>query len=296
MQKICVIGPGRAGGAFAIALSKKGAKVSSLVARSPESVRLVADAIDPRPEVFSAEEIRSASADVYLITVNDERIQSVANALAGSIDPEGKTVLHVSGSRSSSVLSRLSAAGARTGSLHPLVSISNPQIGSRRFEGAYFCVEGDPEGVAVARELAETLGGIPFEIHTEKKPLYHASAVVACGHLVALIDTAVEALTLCGLSGADAMRVLLPLIASTVDNLKTQTPPEALTGTFARADVETFEAHLSALAGNDLDEFLEIYLLLGLRSLKLAEEHGADPRAVAEIRSGIESITKRSGG
>lgn len=288
-----MIGPGRAGGALAIALSKKGTGISSLVARRPEPARLIANALDPHPEILSLDELASASADVYVIAVNDDQIERIANLLSESIDPEGKTVLHLSGSRSSSLLSRLADSGASTGSLHPLVSISDPFIGSSRFEGAYFCVEGDAEAAAVARELAESLGGIPFEIPTEKKPLYHASAVVACGHLVALIDTAVEALTKCGIPGDRAGELLLPLVASTIENLKTQAPAEALTGTFARADVETFESHVSALAGSDLDEFFEVYLLLGLRSLKLAEERGADPQDIAEIRARIASLTGR---
>lgn len=296
MRKICVIGPGRAGGALAIALSRSGAGVISLVARSPESARRIAEAIDPAPEVFSLEEIDRTSADVYLIAVNDQKIPEAADALSGSIDAAGKTVLHVSGSRNASVLVRLSEAGAKTGSLHPLVSISDPHIGSRRFEGSYFCVEGDSEAVAVAREFARSLGGIPFEIPTNKKLLYHASAVVACGHLVALIDTSVEALERCGLSADDARKVLMPLISSTVENLKTQAPPEALTGTFARADVETFEAHLSAIAESDLEGFFDVYLLLGLRSLNIAEEHGVDPEDAAQIRARIESLSKGRAG
>ncbi|QQS42341.1 MAG: DUF2520 domain-containing protein [Acidobacteriota bacterium] len=290
MRKICVIGPGRAGGALAVALSKAGANVSHLVTRTRAGVSAITSAIGPPPAVLSPDEIASAEPDIYLITVNDEQIESVARSISARADVRDRIALHVSGSRSSSVLSALSDAGASVGSMHPLVSISDPLIGSSRFQGVYFCVEGDPEAVAAARELAGSLGGVPFEIPTEKKPLYHASAVVASGHLVALIDSALDALAQCGLSAADGRRVLLPLIESTVENLKTQTPAEALTGTFARADAETFEAHLAAVEGGDLEEFRTLYLLLGLRSLKLAEEHGADPVSVSKMRKHIEFL------
>ncbi|MCO6512546.1 MAG: DUF2520 domain-containing protein [Aridibacter famidurans] len=290
MRKICVIGPGRAGGALAVALSKGGEHVSHLVARTRAKASAVAGAIDLAPEVLSPDDIASVEADIFLITVNDERIEDVAGSISRAADVKGKIALHVSGSRSSSVLSALSEAGASVGSMHPLVSISDPLIGSSRFRGVYFCVEGDPEAVFTARELAGSLGGVPFEIPTAGKPLYHASAVVASGHLVALIDAALDALAKCGLSGAEGRRVLMPLISSTVENLKTQEPAEALTGTFARADVETFEAHLAAVEGAGLDGFLTVYLLLGLRSLTLAEEHGADPGDVAEMRRQIKSL------
>lgn len=274
-------------------MSKGGANVSHLVARDRGRVSAVAGAIDPAPEVLSPHEIASAAADIFLITVNDERIEDVAGSIGRAADVEGKIALHVSGSRSSSVLSALSDAGAHVGSMHPLVSISDPLTGSSRFRGVYFCVEGDPEAVSTARELAGSLGGVPFEIPTASKPLYHASAVVASGHFVALVDAALDALARCGLSGAEGRRVLMPLISSTVENLKTQEPAEALTGTFARADVETFEAHLAAIEEADLDEFRSVYLLLGLRSLKLAEEHGADPGDIANMRRQIGSLLKK---
>jgi predicted short-subunit dehydrogenase-like oxidoreductase (DUF2520 family) len=123
--------------------------------------------------------------------------------------------------------------------------------------------------------------------------LYHASAVTACGHLVALIDAAIEMLTKCGLDEKSAQQTLLPLIKSTVENLETQTPAEALTGTFARADVATFEKHLDALGENVSQELLEIYLQLGARSLHLAEKQGADAEGLKAIGKKI-SLAKKN--
>lgn len=292
MRKICVIGPGRAGGALAIALSEAGSVISALVARNAERAAPVADAIEPRPRIVDWAEISAVEADLFIIAVNDGIIAGAAADLASGEQVRGKTVLHLSGSRNASVLSTLKDAGAFTGGLHPLVSISDPFAGSKRFDGVYFCVEGDPEAVSEAREIAASLGGNPFEIPSSRKPLYHASAVVACGHLVALIDSASGALERCGLARDKALEVLLPLIQSTVKNLESQAAPEALTGTFARADLETMEAHLEAISDAGLDEFREIYLLLGQHSLRLAEEHGADPAAVAKMRDRLGSLLR----
>jgi predicted short-subunit dehydrogenase-like oxidoreductase (DUF2520 family) len=177
--------------------------------------------------------------------------------------------------------------------MHPLVSVSDPVVGADRFRGAYFCIEGNDEAVAAASELAESLGGNPFSIETKFKPLYHASAVMACGHMVALIDAALEMLSRCGIESERAQDVLLPLIRSTIENLETQSPAEALTGTFARADADAFERHLLAFDDEVSGEIRDIYLLLGERSMDLAERRGADPEKVAELRSRI-SIAKRN--
>ena len=106
---------------------------------------------------------------------------------------------------------------------------------------------------------------------------------MACGHLVALVDAAIEMLSKCGLNETDAQEILLPLIKSTVENLETQTTAESLTGTFARADVATFEKHLEMLQRNVSAQILEIYLLLGARSIRLAEKQGADKANLAKI-------------
>ena len=51
----------------------------------------------------------------------------------------------------------------------------------------------------IAEKLVTDLGGKSFSIETKYKTLYHASAVTACGHLVALLDVAFEMLSKCGL-------------------------------------------------------------------------------------------------
>jgi len=52
-------------------------------------------------------------------------------------------IFHTSGSLSSEILKDLKAVGCPTGSIHPLVSISDVRLGAERFADAYFCVEGD---------------------------------------------------------------------------------------------------------------------------------------------------------
>jgi predicted short-subunit dehydrogenase-like oxidoreductase (DUF2520 family) len=124
-------------------------------------------------------------------------------------------------------------------------------------------------GKAIVRDL----GGHSFSIRSEDKPLYHAAAVMVSGNLVALFDVGLEMLMHCGLSRKQARDVLTPLIASTVRSLRTKDPAQALTGTFSRGDVETVKRHLAALKSAELSEALELYRLLGQRSLKVTGKH-----------------------
>jgi predicted short-subunit dehydrogenase-like oxidoreductase (DUF2520 family) len=178
----------------------------------------------------------------------------------------------------------MAEVGFQTGSLHPLVSISEPVSGAQALRGAFFCIEGTTKAKGLARSIVRDLDGYSFTIKPEKKALYHAAAVMASPHLTTLFDLATELLAACGLSRSDAQKVFLPLLESTVNNLKTASSQKALTGTFARGDVATVRRHLEALSGKEFAGAREVYKLLGLHALAMAERNGLDPKVVKQIR------------
>ena len=285
-MKNSIIGIGRLGGALAIALAGSGFEVENLAARKGENAAKIAGVIEPKPKILSPDELGKITSDIIFITTQDSEIQNVAANLVQNLSTR-PIVFHTSGALSSEILQSLKESGCRVGSFHPLVSVSDPVLGAERFKSAYFCVEGDREAVIIAEQIVERLGGKAFSIETKYKTLYHASAVTACGHLVALIDVAVEMLSKCGLNTEKAQEVLLPLIRSTVENLSRQKTAAALTGTFARADIETMEKHLKVLSRNVSAEALEVYLQLGNRSVHLAEVQGGNVEKLKEMRKKI---------
>jgi predicted short-subunit dehydrogenase-like oxidoreductase (DUF2520 family) len=289
-MKISIIGIGRVGGALAIALAKNGYEIENLVARKKENAEKIAEFI--KSNILTENQFNQISSDIVFITTQDFEIENAAKSLAANLTIK-PIIFHTSGSLSSEVLQNLKEIGCQTGSIHPLVSISDSSLGAERFKDAYFCVEGDDEAVKIAEEIVENLGGKSFSIETKYKTLYHASAVTACGHLIALIDVAIEMLTKCGLDEKNAQEILLPLIKSTVENLSTQTTAAALTGTFARADVETLEKHLEVLQEDVSTEALEVYLQLGNRSAHLAEVQGASAENLKKMREKI-SLAKKN--
>lgn len=290
MHTVTIIGVGRVGGALASALPKTKYHIDSLMVRDRKRLAESATLVESLGKVIEFSEVSEIGSDIVLIATQDAYIASVAERLADLISV-GSTIFHLSGSLSSSVLAPLADRGCATGSIHPLVSISSPETGAAGFRNSYFCVEGDSAAVSVAEMIVADLGGKSFAIDTEKKPLYHAAAVMACGHLVALLDASIELMAKCGLDPGFSKNIILPLVKSTVDNLSEQNTAQALTGTFARADIETFERHLAALRPDATKQIRDIYLLLGERSLDMALERGADPTAITAIRDRI-SVAK----
>ena len=266
---VSIIGTGRLGTALAIALSGCGYSIQSLVARRAQTARKTATLLDGKPDVLAAKQLLSLRpADVFLISVPDDQIAAVATELSGlKFDA---TALHTSGALSADVLAPLRKRGWHTGSVHPLVSVSDTDAA---LAGAFWSVEGDAVALRIGKAIVRDLGGQSFSIRSEDKPLYHAAAVMVSGNVVALFDVALEMLMNCGLDRKTARSILLPLIASTVRSLQTKDTADALTGTFSRGDVETVKRHLAALKKSELRDALDLYRLLGQRSLKLGKDH-----------------------
>lgn len=250
------------------------------------------------------------SGDVYLFAVPDDAIREAARLLSQVVaadlsntkanrppsqtvkssksvkrSPAARIALHTSGARASDELAVLRACGLACGSMHPLISVTRADEGSKSLRDAFFALEGDERAVGFARRVVKSLGAHSFEIALPDKALYHAAAVVTSGHAVALFSLAVEMLKRCGLNEKQSSRILLPLLQSTVENLKRQPPADALTGSFARADTQTIERHLAAIDDADISDARRIYSLLGARSLRLMKnaDKPLDGQAVKAI-------------
>jgi predicted short-subunit dehydrogenase-like oxidoreductase (DUF2520 family) len=296
---VSIIGAGRLGQALAIALQSSGYPIMALVARHRQKAEKAAALLTYtklQPQVLAANQLMNLGrTELILIATPDDAIAKTARILAGLFQgQQGRTVLHTSGALSSAVLSPLAEKGFYTGSMHPLVSISDPVSGAQALRGAFYCLEGTRQAKLVAQSIVRDLSGRSFSIKPESKALYHAAAVMASPHLVALFDLATEMLAACGLNKGDAQKVLLPLLESTVNNLKASDPQKALTGTFARGDVATVRRHLSALSGKDLTQAREVYKLLGLRSVQLAKSAGSDPDRISKITELLKAVKPAS--
>ena len=163
--------------------------------------------------------------DLVLLCVPDTAISDVSRCLT----PGRAWVGHVSGA---TPLAALEPHEHRF-SLHPLQTFDRSGDPTQ-FDGAWAAITGDDEaGLAVARQLAETLGLQPFELADGDRTLYHAGAVFASNYLVTLQRAAVRL-------GVPA-EGLVPLMRGTIEH------GFDLTGPIARGDWATVEAHKQAI-------------------------------------------------
>jgi predicted short-subunit dehydrogenase-like oxidoreductase (DUF2520 family) len=287
---ISIIGAGRLGTALGLALRSCGYRILAMVSKHRSRARKAAASISASTEALDLGQLgKLPVSDLILICTPDDAIHSTANSLSESIDNTNRiTALHTSGALSSEILAPLKNAGLHTGSIHPLVSVSDPAVGAKGLRGAFYCVEGDPVAVKFAKSLVRDLGGHAFSIPANKKALYHAAAVMTAGHVVALLDLASEMLVASGLTPSEARKVLVPLLKSSVGNLEQSRPEKALTGTFARGDLATVAEHLKAFREANREDAMSVYRLLGKQSINIALRNGMDPSLVARVMAILE--------
>lgn len=227
-----VIGPGRAGSSLATALRRVGWRVDELVRRG-----------DPVDDV-------ATGVDLLVLAVPDGSIAEVA----ARVSPVDTTVVaHLAGSLGLDVLE----PHARRAALHPLVAMPNANVGAERLlGGGWFAIAGDD----LVRRVVDDLGGRSFEVLDEHRAAYHAAAVIASNHLVALLGQAERVASIAGVP----LDAYLDLVRATVDNVAELGPAAALTGPAARGDWRTIERHLDALPDDERDAY-EVLVRLARR-------------------------------
>jgi predicted short-subunit dehydrogenase-like oxidoreductase (DUF2520 family) len=288
--RLYLVGPGRLGCSLGVAIGAARAPDLRLV-----GVAYTSDAGAERarrwlPDV-PAEPIAQPSslgdADVVVLAVRDDVIESAAAALASVLRP-GQVLLHTSGLAEAAALGAM-GRGVEGGSMHPLQTFVDPAAGAERFRGAFVAVEGSAAARRAATDIAEALGARPVALRAGGKAAYHAAAVVASNYLVVLTSLATRLCARAGLDEATAIEMLAPLQRGALANLAERGLPDALTGPIARGDVSTVRAHLDAL-GPFEPAALHSYARLGELACELARAQGTPDALVAELRALLAAV------
>ena len=237
MKTLNVIGCGRVGQTLAALLHQHGVcGVQDLYSRTPASAEQAARFVGAGRVVHSLAEMRPA--DLWLISVPDGHIAEVAAQLAVAQGHalQGAVVWHNSGFLSAEVLAPVQHVGAVTASVHPVLSFATPASAVAQFAGTLCGLEGHPQALAVLRPCVAAIGGQGFEIESAQKPLYHAAAVFCSNFTVVLQGVAQEAWHESGVPAELLAPLTQALLQSSVANVATLGPAEALTGPAARGD------------------------------------------------------------
>ena len=250
-----VIGFGRAGESFAMALSDVGWVDRGHLVRGDD---LSGSAV---------------GVDLVLVATPDRDIA----AAAATIEPvAGTVVVHLAGSMGLEELATHSSRGA----IHPLVSMPSATVGAQRLRsGIWFAVDGsDDEARALLTGIVGDFDGRSFQLADADRARYHAAACIASNHLVALmaqVERVAEPLAI-------PLEALLGLASSTLENVAEVGTVAALTGPVARADWATVASHVDVL--DSLDQ--RAYVAMAAEAWRLVATDPDDmPAVLGEVGS-----------
>ena len=180
LERVHVVGTGRAGGAIAARLRDRGLTVST--GREP-----------------------NADAELVILAVPDAAIAEVAQRIT-----VGPWMAHVSGATPLAALD----PHERRFSVHPLMTFTRDR-GPEQLDGAYAAVSAETDAASSQAEwLARALGLHPFPLADADRALYHAGAAIASNFLVTLYRTASQLFEEAGAPPEG----LVPLMRRTIDN------------------------------------------------------------------------------
>ncbi len=228
-MKFRLVGPGRAGSSFRLALEAAGW----------ESVGVFSHG-------HNLQEAAATGADVLLLAVPDSAIAGVAESIA----PGPAVVVHLSGATTLEPL----AGHRHAGSIHPLVSLPNPVAGSASLTGGAFfaTASSSPTAGSAVKAVVTALGGTSVPVPDHLRVRYHTAAAVAANHLVVLCGQ-VERLAAAAEVPAEAF---WPLMSGVFANVVESGAAAALTGPVARQDWPTVAKHLAQMDTTERPDYL----------------------------------------
>ena len=243
---LAIVGAGRVGRALGRKLRESGWQIGAVVTRNLTSARGAVRFIGAG-SAQAAMSRRILSSAVILVATPDAAIPEASEELAriGAEELRGKVVLHTSGALDSGALHAAHDCGAAAGSMHPLQTFTG--VDTPPLDGKVFAIEGDVPAVRTARRIARTLGGVPAQIDARQKPLYHAAGVLAAGHVLVVVEAAIQLLMSLGMKRGEATRALLPMTRQVLQNQERLGPRRSWTGPLARSDYGVVAEHVAAL-------------------------------------------------
>ncbi len=292
-RTIGFIGIGVLGRGLALSLIAQGYRVIGAQSRTRSSALWLGERI-PQCQVFDSAQDLADAADLIFITTPDSVIPEVAASITWR---PGQGAVHCSGALSTAVLDCASQQGADIGSFHPFQTFAGVIDAAdtvSRLSGVTFAVSGTGWLEPLLTDLAHDLGGRVVSIPDEDRPAYHASAVLSCGYLLALLQSAVSLWETFGVDPGDAMKAIYPLARATLENLAAHGAESSVTGPVVRGDAATIQSHLELLSQKAPDS-LPVYLALTRSSFPLATRRGVSRSQLATMQELIDQYDRRSG-
>jgi predicted short-subunit dehydrogenase-like oxidoreductase (DUF2520 family) len=251
-MRISIIGSGNVATHLGAAFKNAGHRIVQVYSRDMQNASLLAYHIGA--EAIDDLENINPETDLFIISVNDDAISSIAQSLA----KYQKLTAHTSGSTD---LQALSAFIPKAGVFYPLQTLSkNKEVD---FLTVPLCIEGvDDQVTSTLEELARTISNNVYQINSAQRKILHLAAVFASNFPNYLYNISQQLLAEHDME----FDMLRPLILETAQKVQSRFPAEVQTGPAIRNDESTMTEHLRML--NAHPELKALYEVLSQAIIK----------------------------
>lgn len=255
-----MIGSGNVATQLAHAFSNAGLRIGEIHSLHAGHAKKLATAVGAKA-VANIKDL-SSDTDLFLIAVNDDRIESVA----GSLPHRNKLTVHTSGATDIDVFASYDFTG--TGVFYPLQSLSADD--PVNFSNIPLCIEGNNEfHTELLLELGRQLSEQVVKVSSEHRKILHLAAVFANNFTNHLYAIAGELLAEHDLS----FDMLKPLITRTAEKVQNASPLSRQTGPAIRNDTAIMEKHVNMLKN---EAYKELYKLFNKSILQMKKVYSIE--------------------
>jgi len=244
-MRISIIGSGNVATHLGAAFKNAGHRIVQVYSRDMHNASLLAYHIGA--EAINDLNNINPETDIFIISVNDDSIISIAQSIASY----KKLTVHTAGSIA---LGSLSSVIPTAGVFYPLQTFSkNKEVD---FRTVPLCIEGATEEITKQlEELAQSVSNNVYRVSSDQRKILHLAAVFACNFPNYLYGIAQQLLA----ENDMEFGMLRPLILETAQKVQDRLPAEVQTGPAIRNDESTMTAHLQMLQAHpDLKELYKV--------------------------------------
>ncbi len=233
-MKIALIGSGNVANVLAQEFTGNGHHIITICSRN----KITGNKLARKYQAAYFSEIKSISddADIYIIATGDSGINQAVSEFPFVTKP----VVHTSGATNVKELERFKSYGV----FYPLNTIT---AGKPIPKDTWICIEANSSKLnRELKQLAHSIHCKSIIQSSEKRLATHLAAVIANNFVNSLYQVAFDILKSEGIS----MKILHPLMQTTLDNALSSEPKKAQTGPAKRKDFTTIKKHLHYLRNN----------------------------------------------
>ncbi len=246
IHNISFIGAGKVARQLAPALNAAGHKIRQIFSRQAEKATEVAAPIGAQ-SIADLHQL-TASADLYIVAVNDDAIPLVCEKMA-TVMSHNPLVVHTSGAASAE---KIAPYFERYGVFYPLQTFTEKRALS--FREIPLCIYANEDRdqerlLAIGHSISEKV----FEIDDDQRATLHVAAVFVNNFTNHLFGIGKDILS----SKNIPFEILLPLIEETAAKVQELDPTKSQTGPASRKDMTTIRKHLRLLS--EFPEYQKLY-------------------------------------